>query len=116
MRVHSLLCGLVVVGHDGQDGVGADGLRIPAQIDRLAGRIGASARDDRYPALRGVDGNGDDAVVLRPTQIGRFAGGPAYDQGTGTLLDLTVAEVFERRDVDPSRFVERRRQGRRVAR
>ena len=116
MRVHSRLGRLVVVGHDGQDRVGAGRFGILAQFDRLAGRIGAGAGDDRYPAARGVDRNADDGVVLGPIQVGRFTGRAAHDQRSGAFLDLTIAKALERGGVDLVGLVERRRQGRRVAR
>ena len=72
----------------------------PCSIRSPGWSIGAGARDDRYPTVRGVDRNADDGVVLRPVQIGRLAGRAAHDQGAGACLDLTIAKALERGDVD----------------
>ena len=95
MGCHAGLRRLVIVWHDRQDGVGARGLGVLAQLDGMGGGVGAGTRDHRHAAARHVDRDAHQDVMLGRAQRRRFAGGAADDQSGCAGSDLQIAEVFE---------------------
>jgi hypothetical protein len=106
MRAQACLGRLIVVRHDGQNGIGATCLGVLAQLDGGSGRIRAGSRDHRYPAACDVDCEADECTVLSSVQRGRFAGCSAHDQCGAALVDLPMAELLESRAVDVPVVVE----------
>ena len=72
--VEALLVRLVVIGRHDQHGVGARLLGVAGKVDRLGRVVGAGAGDHRHPALRHLDADFDDALVLVVAQRRAFAG------------------------------------------
>ena len=123
--VEPFLGRLVVIGRDDERAVGARLLGVAREVDRLRGRVGAGAGDDRDPPLRHLDAELDDALVLGMAQGRRFAGRAARHDGVRPFLDLPVDEALkallvdgaipERRDERDQRALEHgvlRRKGR----
>src|SRR5260221_11988109 len=80
--------------------MGAGFLPVARQLDRLGGRVGAGAGDHRHLALRHVEAELDDALVLLVAQRRRLAGRAARHQPVRALLDLPGDEILEAALVD----------------
>ena len=87
------LAGLVVVGGDQQQGVGAVRLRLTAEPDGVPGIVGAGARNDRNPPGSLFDGVADARGMLLIRHGGGLAGGAADDNGIGAVVDLVVNDA-----------------------
>ena len=115
MAVQAILHRLVVVGHDGEDGIGASGFRVLRQLDRMSRRIGSGSGDDRNSAARDINRNANENVMFCRPQRWRFARCSADHKCGGTLADLAFAEMFECGDIDITIIIKGRRYGGRVA-
>jgi hypothetical protein len=76
------------------------GLGGVGQLERLAGRVAAGARDDRHPLARGLDDRRDHRDVLLDRERRRLAGRADRDQAVDTLLDLPVDQPGQPLEVD----------------
>ena len=84
---HAGLAGLVVVGRDQQQPVGADLLGLLGQLDRVGGGVGADAGDDRGAVADGVLDRGQDLAVLGDARGGRLARRAGDDDAVVAVLD-----------------------------
>ena len=65
------------------------------ELDRLIGRIGAGAGDDRNAAARLVDAPFDDVLVLVMRQRRALARGADRNQAIGSFGDLPIDQIAE---------------------
>ena len=105
MLVETFLAWAVVVRRHDQGRVGAHGLGVAHQVDRLLRRIGAGAGDHRHAARGRLDAQLDHLAVLLVAEGGGLTRGAdrhdavdargdlALDQtDEGLLVDLPIAE------------------------
>ena len=119
VTVEPLLGRPVVIGRDDQDRVGADRFGVAREGDRVDGRVRARTGHDRHPALRLLDTQLDDALVLLMGQGGALARRPDRNQAVGAALDLPgdeAAELVLVEDPVPERGHERRERAPQAAR
>ena len=106
MSQNACLCRLVVVGHNGQDRVGAGCLGRGRQFQRLAGRVRTGPGDDGYPAACDTDGRGNDFFVLVAAECRILTHGftdpnklrPCFRAATCESAESTVANLAMRAD------------------
>ena len=91
MGVQTVLNRLVVVGNDRQNGVRAARFSVFGQLDGVGDGIAAGSRNDRYAAMRDVDRDADEDVMLRGTQPRRLAGRAADHESGRAHPDLEFA-------------------------
>ena len=116
MGVQAILDGFIVVGHDGENRVGASGLCVLRQLDRVSRRIGSGSGDDRNAAARDINRDANENVMFRRPQCRSLARRPAYHECSCTLANLAFAELGECGSVDISISSEGRRYRGRVTR
>ncbi len=93
MGVDAVLVGTIVIRRHMKGGVGARFPGRSGQRDGVGGVVGAAASDHFHPARRPFDGELDDPAVLGRREGGRFAGGPARDQGMASFAHLPANEI-----------------------
>src|SRR6266404_1016054 len=91
----AFLRGLVVVGSDGEDAVGAEFLEFVGEGDDFGGVVPTRAGEDGHFALGNFEGNFDDAKMLGVSERGAFASGAAGDEKVDACIDLTLYERAE---------------------
>ena len=87
--------GLVVVGDDHHDGVGAGALGVLRQADGLAGGVRPGAGHHLGALVGALHGALDDLDVLLVREGRTLAGGPARDEARDPRRDLGVDEGVE---------------------
>ena len=97
----AFLRGLVVIGSDGEDAVGAEFLDFVGERDDFGGVVAAGAGEDRDLALGDFEGELNDAEMLGMRERGAFPGGAAGDEEVDARVELALDERAE------SGFVER---------
>jgi hypothetical protein len=95
MQEHPFLRRLVVVRRDHKDRIGAGGLGMAGEVDRLGGGIAARAGDHRHAAGGGLDAQLHHALVFGMGQGRAFPGGADRHQGFRALGDLPLDQVLE---------------------
>src|ERR1700719_1053555 len=91
----AFLRGLIVVGSDGEDAVGAEILEFDGERDDFSGVIAAGAREDGHFALGDFEGELDDAEMLGVRERGAFSGGAAGDEEVDACVELAGDERAE---------------------
>src|SRR6266403_27440 len=91
----AFLCGLVVVGSDGEDAVGAEFLQFCGERSDFGGVVATRSGEDRHFALGNFEGDLDDAKMLGVNERGAFASGAAGDEEVDARVDLTLYERAE---------------------
>ena len=102
MLEQAFLGRLVVIGAYDERSIGPLRLSLPSELDRVLGRICARSGDDRCPALRHLDAQGDNTLVLVVAERRRFAGSAARHQATRALSDLPSHELLKGAFVETS--------------
>ncbi len=106
---HARLAGLVVVGGDEQQPVGAELLGLPGQLDGVCGGVGADAGDHDGSLADRVDDRAQDVAVLGHGGGRALTGGPADHHAVVAVGDEVVGDAGRAVEVDGSVVVERRR-------
>src|SRR5580704_8107647 len=89
--VLALLAGLVVVGIRRKDsGEALNAAELLGTVDRLARGVVGGSGEDRNAAVRGLNGDFDDAQPFGLRKSGGFAGCATGDQQRDTASDLPV--------------------------
>jgi hypothetical protein len=97
---------LVVERRDDHHRRGARGLGVHAQLDGLARRQRAGARDDRNAACCRLDRGLDQLAALAMAQRGELARAPAWHEPTDAGADQAVDDVGESVGVDRAAVVD----------
>ncbi len=100
MLVQTFLGRLVVVGRNDQDGVGADGLGVVRQLERLMGVVGPRAGDHLDAAGGLFDAELDDVAVLFHRQGRGLARRADRHQAVHARGDLIVDQLFKGLEID----------------
>ena len=111
MLIDTLFVGLVVVGGDEQQTVGAQALIGERLGEHGLRGVGARAGDDGDASCNMLDHGGDDGVVLVIGHRGALAGGAQGEDGVGAVLQVEIDKVLERVKVDTAVLFKRRNQG-----
>ena len=111
MLINALFVGLVVIGGNEQQAVGAQAL-IGERLGKHGLRgVGTRAGDDGDAARNLLDHCGDDGVVLVVGHRGALAGGAQGEDGVGTILQVEIDKAPERVKVDAAVLFKRRNKG-----
>src|SRR6478736_6806335 len=101
------LAGLVVVGADEQHAVDADLLRLPGQLDRVGGGVGADARNDARAVADRVLDSAEDLAVLGHRGGGALPRRPADDDPVVAVVDEVRRDPRGALEGDAAVLVER---------
>ena len=111
MLVDSLFVGLVVVGGNEQQAVGAQALIGERLGEHGLRGVGARAGDDGDAACDLLDHRGDNGVVLFVGHRGALAGGAQGEDGVSAILQVEIDEALKRVKVDAAVLFKRRDEG-----
>ena len=103
--------GLVVVGGNEQQAVGAQALVGERLGEHGLRGVGARAGDDGDAACNLLDHGGDNGVVLVVGHRGTLAGGAQGEDGVGAILQVEIDKALERVKVDTAVLFKRRNKG-----
>ena len=95
MLYEAVLCGLVIVGRDKQEGVGAGALGVFRQRHGVGGVVGAAPGDNRDASGDALDAVGDSPQALLVGHGHGFARRAADNHGVDTALNLPVDDTPE---------------------
>ena len=108
MAVQAFLRRLVVIRHDGQDGIGTNLFGVFRQFDGFRGRIGTRAGNDRDTLGGLFDHDLDQLVVFLHIDRRRLAGRPDDDDRIGSFLDVVVDQPTHAGQIQTAVLVHRR--------
>ena len=109
--IDTLFIGLVVVGGDEQQTVGAQAL-VSKRLGKHGLRgVGARAGNDGDASCNMLDHGGDDGVVLVVGHRGALAGGAQGEDGVGAVLQVEIDKALECVRVDTAILFKRRDEG-----
>ena len=109
--IDTLFVGLVVVGGDEQQTVGAQALIGERLGEHGLRGVGARAGDDGDASCNMLDHGGDDGVVLVVGHRGTLTGGAQGEDGVGAILQVEIDKALERVKVDAAVLFKRRDKG-----
>src|SRR4051812_3526474 len=89
------LAGFIVIGNDDQHRVGSNVGCRPYELNRRSGRVAATARDYRNPAIRDLHRMVDDLAMLVAAESRAFPGRPAGNQRVRSFRNLPLDELAE---------------------
>ena len=107
MLVDALFVGLVVVGGNEQQAVGAQSLIGERLGEHGLRGVGARAGDDGDASCNLLDHCGDDGVVLVIGHRGTLTGGAQGEDGVGAILQVKIDQALERIKVDAAVLLKR---------
>ena len=109
--VDALFVGLVVVGGNEQQAVGAQSLIGERLGEHGLRGVGARAGNDGDASCNLLDHRGDNGVVLVVGHRGALAGGAQGEDGIGAILQVEIDKALERVKVDTAVLFKRRDKG-----
>ena len=111
VAVHALGIGLVVIGRDEQQRVGAHVLILDALFDLGGSAVGTAAHDDGHPAAYHLDGVGHHGGVLLVGHGGVLTSGAQGQNAVGPGSDLALQQLGQDFEVYGAVLVEGRDHG-----
>ena len=105
--VDALFVGLVVVGGDEQQAVGAQALVGERLGEHRLRGVGARAGDDGDATCDLLDHGGNDGVVFVVGHRGALAGGAQGEDGVGAILQVEIDQALKRIKVDAAVLLKR---------
>ena len=111
MLVDALFVGLVVVGGNEQQTIGAQALVGERLGEHGLRGVGARAGNDGDASCNMLDHGGDDGVVLVVGHRGALAGGAQGEDGVGAVLQVEIDKALECVKVDTAILFKRRDEG-----
>ena len=109
--VDALFVGLVVVGGNEQQTIGAQALVGERLGEHGLRGVGARAGDDGDASCNLLDHCGDNGVVLVVGHRGALAGGAQGEDGVGAVLQVEIDKALECVKVDAAVLFKRRNKG-----